>query len=89
MVTVFTSAQREVKNSRRTGMSQSCFFGDEIGHTKSLRFGCIRLFDEVISELVRDISRSVPFLCYSKKKVLLFLLARSLNRLNCVTHEIR
>ena len=36
---VFTSAEREVKESRRSGMSQSCFFGNRIGHAKSAGFG--------------------------------------------------
>ena len=31
-----TSAEREVNDSRRSGMSQSCFFGDRIGHAKSV-----------------------------------------------------
>ena len=33
-----TSAEREVKHSRRLGMSQSSFVGDEIGHAKSVGF---------------------------------------------------
>ena len=33
-----TSAERELKDSRRSGMSQSCFFGDKIGHAKSVGF---------------------------------------------------
>ena len=51
---LITSAEREVKHSRRSGMSQSCFFGDKIGHARSIGF--IRLFDEVRAELV-EISR--------------------------------
>ena len=31
-----TSAERELKDSRRSGMSQSCFFWDKIGHAKSV-----------------------------------------------------
>ena len=33
-----TSAEHEAKHSRRSGMSQSCFFSDEIGHAKSVGF---------------------------------------------------
>ena len=33
-----TSAEREVKGSRRSGMSQSCFFVDKTGHAKSVGF---------------------------------------------------
>ena len=33
-----TLAEREVKDSRRSEMSQSCFFGDKIGHAKSVAF---------------------------------------------------
>ena len=41
-----------VKDSRRSGVSQSCFL---------YVFGFIRLFDELRAELIRDISRSVRF----------------------------
>ena len=34
----FTSAEREVKDSRRPGMYQSWHFWDKIGHTKSVGF---------------------------------------------------
>ena len=58
----FTSAEREVKNSRRSGMYQSSLFLTRLS-TQSLQvFGFIRLFDEVRAELVRDISRSLRFL---------------------------
>ena len=34
-----TSAERELKDSRRSGMSQSCFFfWDKIGHAKCVGF---------------------------------------------------
>ena len=33
-----TSEERELKDSRRSRMSQSCFFGDKIGHAKSVGF---------------------------------------------------
>ena len=35
---LISSAEHEVKDSRRSGMSQSCFFGDKIGHAKSIGF---------------------------------------------------
>ena len=46
---IITSAGREVKYSRRSGMSQSCFFWDKIGHAMSVGF---LLFDEMRAELV-------------------------------------
>ena len=36
--TLILSAEREVKDWRRSGMSQSCFLGDKIGHAKSVGF---------------------------------------------------
>ena len=55
-----TSARREVKDSRRSGMSQSCFFWDEIGQAKSvdIRSESAKV-DEVRTELLRDITRSL------------------------------
>ena len=44
-----TSVECKVKHSQRSGMSQSFFFGDKIGHAK---FAGIRLFDKVSAELV-------------------------------------
>ena len=38
------------------------FYGDRIGHSKSVRFRLSRPFDEVIAELVWDISRSLRVL---------------------------
>ena len=35
----FTSAEREVKESRRSGLSQSCFLWDRVGYAKSAGFG--------------------------------------------------
>ena len=35
---LFTSAEREVKDSRRLGMYQSCIFFDKIGQAKSAGF---------------------------------------------------
>ena len=51
-----TWAKRQVKDSPRSGMSQSCL------NEKSVSFGLSRLFDEVRTDLVRDISRSLPVL---------------------------
>ena len=59
---IITSAEREVKVSRRSGMYQSCIFLTSLGKQSLLVFGSIRLFDEVRAELVRDISRSLRFL---------------------------
>ena len=47
---IFTSAEREVKDSRRSGMYQSWHFWDKIGHVKSAGF--------------RFISRSLRFLLF-------------------------
>ena len=54
-----TSAEREVKDSRRSGMYQSCNFLTRLGKQSLWVFGSVRLFD---AELVRDISRSLRFL---------------------------
>ena len=35
---IITSAEREVKDSRRSGMYQSCNFFDKIGQAKSVGF---------------------------------------------------
>ena len=58
----FTSAEREVKDLRRSGMYQSYNFLTRLGKQSLYVFGSIRLFDEVRAELVRDISRSLRFL---------------------------
>ena len=48
-----TWAKRQVKDSRRSGTSQSCFFTETgLGTLKSVRFRLSRPFDEVIAELV-------------------------------------
>ena len=57
-----TSAEREVKDSRRSGMYQSYHFLTRLGMQSLYVFGFFRLFDEVRAELVRDISRSLRFL---------------------------
>ena len=55
-----------VKDSRRSGMSQSCFFGHNIGHAKSV---CFR-FESGISLRYLEITLSslVYSLIYSRKK---------------------
>ena len=53
-VIIFTSADREVKVSRRSGMYQSYNFLTRLGMQSLLVFGFIRLFDEVRAELIRD-----------------------------------
>ena len=57
-----TSAEREVKDSRCSGMYQSCHFLTRLSKQSLYVFGSIRLFDEVRAELVQDISRSLRFL---------------------------
>ena len=49
---LFTSAEHEVKDSRRSGMYQSCHFLTRLGKRSLQVFGSIRLFDEVRAELV-------------------------------------
>ena len=61
---LFTSRSGEVKDSRRSGMSQSWYFGDKIGHAKSVGFRFYSAIDEGRAELVRDISRSFRFLWF-------------------------
>ena len=64
---IITSAEREVKDSWRSGMPQSCFLGDKIGHAKSVGF---RLEITSISFIYS--------LTFAKRKELLFWLARGL-----------
>ena len=59
---IITSAEREVKVSRRSGMYQSYNFLTRLGMQSLKVFGFIRLFYEVRAELNRDISRSLRFL---------------------------
>ena len=56
-----TSAEREVKVSRRSGMYQSYNFLTRLGMQSLQVFDFIRLFDEVRAESIRDISRSLRF----------------------------
>ena len=63
LLCVITSAGREVKHSRCSGKSQSCFFCDKIRDAKSVGFWFyLAISDEVRTELVRDSSRSLRFL---------------------------
>ena len=53
-------------------------------------FGIIWVFDEVKAEYLEITSISLIYsLTYSRKKELLFWLSRGLNRLTCVTRQIR
>ena len=54
-----TWAERQVKDSRRSGMSQSSFFETRLGTQSSWVFSLSWLFDEVRAEFARDISRSL------------------------------
>ena len=83
----FTSAEREVNYSRHSGMSQSCFLGDKIGHAKSVGFRFVLAVwrrESRISAIYLEIT-SIYSLTHSRKKELLFWLARCLNRLTCAT----
>ena len=53
-------------------MSRSFFLGTRLGMQSLQVFGFIWLFDKVSAELVWDISRSARFLCYQRKKELIF-----------------
>ena len=56
MIKIFTSAEREVKDSRRSGMSApKLLFWTRLGTQSLYVVGFIRLFDEVRAELVRVI----------------------------------
>ena len=70
---IFTSAEREVKDSRRSGIYQSWLF-----------------FFNLSSRYFEITSISLIFsLTFSRKEELLFWLSRGLNRLTCVTRQIR
>ena len=51
---VITSAEREVKHSRRSWKSQSCFFWDKIRHAKSVGFWFYLAISDVVCEISRD-----------------------------------
>ena len=81
-----TSAEREVKDSRRSGMSQSWYFWDKIGHAMSVGF---RFYSTIWRSESRISLRYLEITSISRKKELLFWLSRGLNRLTCVTRQIR
>ena len=90
----FTSAEREVKDSRRSGMYQSWNFWDKIGHARSVGFwfysAIWRSESRISSRYLEITSISLLYsLTFSRKKELLFWLSRGLNRLTCVTRQIR
>ena len=92
--TFFTSTEREVKDSRRSGMSQSSYFWYRIGHAESVGFrfySAIWRSESRISWRYLEITSIslIYSLTFSRKKELLFWLSRGLNRLTCVTHQIR
>ena len=91
---LITSAEREVKDSRRSGMYQSWHFWNNIGHPKSVGFrfySAIWRSESWISSRCLEITLSslIYSLTYSRKKELVFWLSRGLNRLTCVTRQIR
>ena len=91
---LFTSAEREVKDWRSSEMYQSWHFWDKIGHSKSVGFrfysAIWRSESRISSRYLEITSISLIYsLTYSRKKELLFWLSRGLNRLTCVTRQIR
>ena len=70
---IITSAERQVSHSRRSGMSQICFFGGEIGHGK---FEGIRLYsaiwrsERLVSSRYLEIS-SISLLLEEERKIVL------------------
>ena len=91
---IFTLAECEVKDSRCSGMYQSCLFFDKIGHAKSVGFrfysAIWRSESRISSRYLEITSISLIYsLTFSRKKELLFWLSRGLNRLTCVTRQIR
>ena len=89
----FTSAEREVKDLRRSGMYESTIF-DKIGQAKSVVFlfysAIWRSASRISSRYLEITSISLIYsLTFSRKKELLFWLSRGLNRLTCVTCQIR
>ena len=84
---------REVKDSRRSGMSQICFYGDKIGHAESVGFRfylAIWWSESQISSRYLEITSisSLYSLTYWRKKELLFWLSRGLNPLTCATRQL-
>ena len=75
----FASVEREIKDSRRSGMHQSWHFWDKIGHAKSVGF---RFYSVIWRSEIRISSRCLEItsisliysLTYSRKKELVFWL---------------
>ena len=89
-----TSAEREVKNSRGSGLYQSWHFWDKIRHAKSVGFrfylAIWRSESRISSRYLEITSISLIYsLTYSRKKELVFWLSLGLNHLTCVTRQIR
>ena len=89
-----TSAEREVKHSRRSGMYQSWNFWDKIGRAKSIGFpfysAILRSESRISSRYLEMTSISLIYsLTYSRKKALLFWISRGLNLPTYVTRQIR
>ena len=79
-IVLITSAEREVKDSRRSGMYQSWHFGDKIGHVKSVgsRFysAIWRTESRISSRCLEITSISLIYsLTYSRKKEFVFWLS--------------
>ena len=74
---IFTSAEREVKDSWRSGMSQSWYFWDKIGQAMSVGFRfCSAIWrseSRISSRYLEITSISLIYsLTFSRKKELLF-----------------
>ena len=90
----FTSAEREVKDLRRSEVYPSWQFWDKIGHAKSVGFGFYsaiwRSESRISSRNLEITSISLIYSStFSTRKELLFWLSWGLNRLTCVNRQIR
>ena len=91
---IITSAEREVKDLRRSGMYQSCIFFDKIGLAKSVGF---RFYSAIWRRESRISSRYLEItsisLIYSFKffeeERIIILAFPGFERLTCVTRQIR
>ena len=89
----FTSAEREVKDSRRSGMYQSWNLWDKIGHARSVGFwfysAIWRSESRISSRYLEITSISLLYsLTYLRKKELLFWLSQGLNRLTSASFPV-
>ena len=89
----FTSAEREVKDSRRSGMYQSWNFWDKIGHARSVGFwfySAIWRSESRISSRYLEITliSLLYSLTYLRKKELLFWLSQGFNRLTSASFPV-